>query len=124
MKEIIECVNPKNINNITLTKGYEKIYRYLSLSLNVKYKEEDTGVILDEKKLINKINTEIKSGIIHNDSGIANNNIDVILYYNSFITIKYNDCCEKKIYFPKYEEALEYFDKLNDKLGFINFLNL
>ena len=66
-------------------------------------------------------------GIIKTYSGEAKSydiRSSYIIYYNSFIIIKYNDCCEQKIYFDKYENALEYFDKLNEKLGFIDFFKI
>lgn len=128
MKETNFTINPININNITIYDEYEEMYQKIDFSYKyilLNGNQKNPKLTLDE--LLNFMQDGKNKGIISNYSGEAKSydiRSSYIIYYNSFITIKYNGCCEKNIYFTKYNEALEYFNKLNEKLGFINFLNL
>lgn len=128
MKETNFTINPININNITIYDEYEEMYQKIDFSnkyILLNDNQKNPKLTLDE--LLNFMRDGKNKGIIKSYSGEAKS-YDIrstyIIYYYSFITIKYNDCCEKKIYFDNYKNALEYFDELNEKLGFINFLNL
>lgn len=117
-KAVKFSINYNTINNISLFSEYEKMYRKLDFSH--KYIDTDTNDRITYDDLIKLMNDLKKENIINGYSGEGTEfRSSYILYYNPRVVIKYNNKSEMIKYFTTYEDALEYYNKINKKINFL-----
>lgn len=115
-------INAKNIDNVSIYKSYSKsyldkhelrsdLYKYI----DVIEKSKDIRIYLDELKI---------KMIISNYNNEYNEYNEYTLNYNSFIIITYNKYCSQKIYFECDDDALKYFNTINNKYNLLEIINI